>query len=84
MKLITILMDPNSAVLAHFMLKERLRKLCMLGCASCIVGSVVIVIHAPQERVPTSIQEIWNLATQPGYHHLSSTPIWFQLLSHML
>nr|GMC78309.1 probable magnesium transporter NIPA6 [Ipomoea batatas] len=56
-----------SAVLAHFMLKERLRKLCMLGCASCIVGSVVIVIHAPQERVPTSIQLIWNLATQPAF-----------------
>ncbi|CAH9114668.1 unnamed protein product [Cuscuta epithymum] len=56
-----------SSVLAHFMLKERLHKLCILGCASCIIGSVIIVIHAPQGSVPTSIEEIWNLATQPAF-----------------
>lgn len=61
-------MDLHSAVLAHFMLKERLRRLGILGCISCIIGSVVIVIHAPEERMPTSVQEIWNLATQPGHH----------------
>ncbi|XP_042483908.1 probable magnesium transporter NIPA6 isoform X2 [Macadamia integrifolia] len=56
-----------SAVLAHFMLKERLQKLGVLGCVSCIVGSVVIVIHAPQERTLNSVQEIWTLATQPAF-----------------
>ncbi|KAJ4965031.1 hypothetical protein NE237_016880 [Protea cynaroides] len=56
-----------SAVLAHFMLKEQLQKLGVLGCVSCIVGSVVIVIHAPQERTLTSVQEIWILATQPAF-----------------
>ncbi|XXG40297.1 hypothetical protein AAC387_Pa01g1054 [Persea americana] len=56
-----------SAVLAHFMLKERLQKMGVLGCVSCIVGSVVIVIHAPQERTPSSVEEIWNLATQPAF-----------------
>lgn len=56
-----------SAVLAHFLLKERLRKLCILGCGSCIIGSVIIVMHAPQESMPTSIEEIWNLATQPAF-----------------
>ena len=56
-----------SAVLAHFMLKERLSKLGVLGCVSCIVGSVVIVLHAPQEETPTSVQQIWDLASQPGY-----------------
>ena len=55
-----------SAVLAHFLLNERLQKMGVLGCVSCIVGSVVIVIHAPQEHTPNSVQEIWNLATQPG------------------
>lgn len=65
---LTIFVNLHSAVLAHFMLKERLRRLGILGCISCIVGSVVIVIHAPQERMPTSVQEIWNLATQPGHH----------------
>ena len=55
-----------SAVLAHFLLKERLQKMGILGCISCIVGSVVIVIHAPQEHTPNSVQEIWDLATQSG------------------
>jgi drug/metabolite transporter (DMT)-like permease len=56
-----------SSVLAHFMLKERLQRLGVLGCLSCIVGSVVIVIHAPEEHSPTSVQEIWDLATQPAF-----------------
>ncbi|KAG4993887.1 hypothetical protein JHK86_030714 [Glycine max] len=56
-----------SAVLSHFLLKERLRKLGVLGCVSCIVGSIVIVIHAPQEQTPSSVQEIWDLATQPAF-----------------
>ncbi|KAG6588999.1 putative magnesium transporter NIPA6 [Cucurbita argyrosperma subsp. argyrosperma] len=56
-----------SAVLAHFLLKERLQKMGVVGCLSCIVGSVIIVIHAPQERTPDSVEEIWNLATQPAF-----------------
>ncbi|KAF5448946.1 hypothetical protein F2P56_029437 [Juglans regia] len=56
-----------SAVLAHFMLRERLQKMGIVGCVSCVVGSVVIVIHAPQEHTPSSVQEIWTLATQPAF-----------------
>ncbi|KAJ6937086.1 magnesium transporter NIPA6 isoform X2 [Populus alba x Populus x berolinensis] len=56
-----------SAVLAHFMLRERLQKMGVVGCVSCVVGSVVIVIHAPQEHTPSSVQEIWALATQPAF-----------------
>ncbi|CAN6481363.1 unnamed protein product [Victoria cruziana] len=56
-----------SAVLAHFLLKERLQKMGVIGCISCIVGSTVIVIHAPQEQTPTSVEEIWRLATQPAF-----------------
>lgn len=55
-----------SAVLAHFILKERLHELGILGCVMCIAGSIVIVIHAPQESAITSVQEIWTMATQPG------------------
>ncbi|KAL7174342.1 hypothetical protein ACSBR2_033580 [Camellia fascicularis] len=56
-----------SAVLAHFILKERLHHLGILGCVICIAGSIVIVIHAPQEHPITSVQEIWSLATQPAF-----------------
>lgn len=58
--------DLCSAVLAHFLLKERIQKMGIVGCVTCIVGSVVIVIHAPQEHTLTSVEEIWLLATQPG------------------
>ncbi|OMO92845.1 Magnesium transporter NIPA [Corchorus olitorius] len=56
-----------SAVLAHFMLNERIQKMGIVGCVSCIVGSVVIVIHAPQEHALNSVLEIWNLAIQPAF-----------------
>ncbi|XP_015580319.1 probable magnesium transporter NIPA6 isoform X1 [Ricinus communis] len=56
-----------SAILAHFMLRERLQKMGVVGCVSCIVGSVVIVIHAPEEHTPSSVQEVWTLATQPAF-----------------
>lgn len=55
-----------SAVLAHFLLREKLQKLGVLGCILCIVGSTVIVLHAPEEKTPSSVDEIWSLATQPG------------------
>ncbi|XP_058199153.1 probable magnesium transporter NIPA4 isoform X2 [Rhododendron vialii] len=56
-----------SAVLAHCILKEKLHQLGVLGCVMCIAGSVIIVIHAPQERPITSVQEIWTMATQPAF-----------------
>ncbi|XP_042065791.1 probable magnesium transporter NIPA6 isoform X1 [Salvia splendens] len=56
-----------SAILAHFLLKEPLRQMGILGIISCIVGSVVIVVHAPQEPTPSSVQEVWDLASQPAF-----------------
>uniref|UniRef100_A0A5B7B3J2 Probable magnesium transporter n=1 Tax=Davidia involucrata TaxID=16924 RepID=A0A5B7B3J2_DAVIN len=56
-----------SAVLAHFLLKEKLRKMGILGCLLCIVGSTVIVLHAPGEHSISSVEEIWDLATQPAF-----------------
>ncbi|XP_017185872.2 probable magnesium transporter NIPA6 isoform X3 [Malus domestica] len=56
-----------SAVLAHFLLKERITKMGIVGCLTCIVGSVVIVIHAPREHSLNSVEEIWVLATQTAF-----------------
>ncbi|CAD6235713.1 unnamed protein product [Miscanthus lutarioriparius] len=56
-----------SAVLAHFTLNEKLRRVGVLGCGLCIVGSTMIILHAPQERTPSSVEQIWNLATQPSF-----------------
>ncbi|KAG8658403.1 probable magnesium transporter NIPA2 isoform X1 [Manihot esculenta] len=56
-----------SAVLAHFILKEKLHIFGMLGCVLCVVGSTSIVLHAPQERAIESVKEVWHLATEPGF-----------------
>uniref|UniRef100_A0A0E0G6V9 Probable magnesium transporter n=1 Tax=Oryza nivara TaxID=4536 RepID=A0A0E0G6V9_ORYNI len=56
-----------SAVLAHFVLKEKLHMFGVVGCILCVVGSVGIVLHAPKEREIDSIDEIWHLATEPGF-----------------
>nr|GMD76131.1 probable magnesium transporter NIPA6 [Ipomoea batatas]GMD82058.1 probable magnesium transporter NIPA6 [Ipomoea batatas] len=55
------------AVLAHFLLKEKLRKLGVIGCILCVVGSTVIVLHAPGEHSISSVDEIWGLAIQPAF-----------------
>lgn len=56
-----------SAVLAHFILKERLHIFGMLGCALCVVGSTTIVLHAPKERHIESVKQVSHLATEPGF-----------------
>lgn len=56
-----------SAVLAHFILKERLHIFGVLGCVLCVVGSTTIVLHAPHEKNIESVKEVWHLATEPGF-----------------
>ncbi|KAF3456624.1 hypothetical protein FNV43_RR01278 [Rhamnella rubrinervis] len=54
-----------SAVLAHFILKEKLHLFGVLGCVLCVVGSTSIVLHAPQEKTVNSVKQVWSLATEP-------------------
>ena len=61
-----------SAVLAHLVLKERLNIFGILGCILCIVGSITIVLHAPEEQPITSLLQVWRLALQPGKKVLPS------------
>ncbi|WOL01389.1 putative magnesium transporter NIPA2 [Canna indica] len=56
-----------SAVLAHFVLDEKLHIFGVLGCILCVVGSTSIVLHAPKEKSIESVKEIWSLATEPGF-----------------
>ncbi|GAB4844073.1 hypothetical protein Ancab_014037 [Ancistrocladus abbreviatus] len=56
-----------SAVLAHFILKERLHIFGVLGCVLCVVGSTTIVLHAPHEKTIISVKQVWQLATEPGF-----------------
>ncbi|KAK4742968.1 hypothetical protein SAY87_000969 [Trapa incisa] len=56
-----------SAVLAHFILEEKLHCFGVLGCILCVVGSTTIVLHAPREKDIESVKQVWRLATQPGF-----------------
>ncbi|CAI0548669.1 unnamed protein product [Linum tenue] len=56
-----------SAILAHFLLNEKLHAQGVVGCVMCIAGSVVVVIHAPEEHPINSVLQLWNMATQPGF-----------------
>jgi hypothetical protein len=61
-----------SAALAHSILQEKLHTFGILGCALCVVGSITIALHAPQERDIDSVREVWDLATEPGIDYLPS------------
>lgn len=58
--------DSLSAVLGAYFLGERLGTLGKLGCATCLIGSVIIVLHAPPDKDVQTIDEILHYAIQPG------------------
>ncbi|KAL1296705.1 hypothetical protein AAFC00_000180 [Neodothiora populina] len=55
------------AVLGAYFLDERLGTLGKLGCAMCLIGAVVIVLHAPPDKDVQTIDEILNYAIQPAF-----------------
>ncbi|KAI2612565.1 DUF803-domain-containing protein [Hypoxylon fragiforme] len=55
------------AVLGSYFLKEELGTLGKLGCAICLLGAVVIVLHAPPDEDIQTIDQILNYAIQPGF-----------------
>ncbi|RDW84576.1 putative DUF803 membrane protein [Coleophoma cylindrospora] len=55
------------AVLGSYFLKEELGTLGKLGCAICLIGSVIIVLHAPPDKEITTVDEILHYAIQPGF-----------------
>lgn len=56
----------HSAVLASFLLNEELGHLGRIGCALCLIGSLIIVLHAPADKEVETVDEILHYAIQPG------------------
>jgi magnesium transporter len=54
------------AVLGAYFLDEELGTLGRLGCAICLIGSVVIVLHAPPDKEIQTVDEILHYALYPG------------------
>ncbi|KAI6379148.1 hypothetical protein MCOR25_002126 [Pyricularia grisea] len=55
------------AILGSYFLNELLGILGKLGSAICLIGAVIIVLHAPPDKEITTIDEILNYAIQPGF-----------------
>ncbi|XP_075996607.1 magnesium transporter NIPA4 [Genypterus blacodes] len=56
-----------SAVLSSYLLGEVLNVVGKLGCLLCVLGSVLLVIHAPQEQEVTSLDDMTNKLLEPGF-----------------
>ena len=56
----------TGTVLGAYFLNERLNIAGRLGCALCLVGSVLIVVNAPPDKEVNSIDEMLEFAVQPG------------------
>lgn len=58
--------SPNSAILSSYFLNEHLNIHGKIGCILSILGSTVMVIHAPQEEEVTSLHEMEMKLRDPG------------------
>ncbi|KAK9693986.1 hypothetical protein K7432_013651 [Basidiobolus ranarum] len=56
-----------SAVLASWFLDERLNSTGKAGCALCLIGSVIIVLHSPEDKEIVSVDSVLHLALQPPF-----------------
>ncbi|ORX93480.1 DUF803-domain-containing protein [Basidiobolus meristosporus CBS 931.73] len=56
-----------SSILASWFLDEKLGSAGKAGCALCIIGSVVIVLHSPEDKEIISVDQILSLAIQPAF-----------------
>lgn len=56
-----------SAVLAAKYLNEHLNLLGKLGCLLCVIGSTVIVIHAPTESDVNSLEQLGAMLTETSF-----------------
>ncbi|KAJ3729905.1 magnesium transporter NIPA-domain-containing protein [Lentinula raphanica] len=55
------------AVLASFLLNEELGHLGRVGCGLSLIGSLIIVLHAPEDKEVQTVDEILGYAVQPGF-----------------
>lgn len=60
----------SRAILASFLLGEELGHIGRVGCTLCLLGSLIIVLHAPEDKDVQTVDEILHLAVQPGEYAL--------------
>lgn len=56
-----------TTILSAIFLKERLSFVGKIGCFNCIIGSIIIVMNAPQQSAVADIQEMKHFVIAPGF-----------------
>ncbi|KAL9127638.1 MAG: hypothetical protein Q9217_003529 [Psora testacea] len=56
-----------TTILSAIFLKERLSFVGKIGCFMCIIGSVVIVMNAPEQSAASTIQDMKRYVLAPGF-----------------
>ncbi|KZV87579.1 DUF803-domain-containing protein [Exidia glandulosa HHB12029] len=56
-----------AAILASFILNEHLGHLGRVGAALCMLGSIIIVLHAPEDKEVSTVDEIVQYALNPAF-----------------
>ena len=56
-----------TTILSAIFLKERLSFVGKVGCFMCIIGSIVIVMNAPEQSSAATIQEMQSFVIAPGF-----------------
>ncbi|KAG6040528.1 hypothetical protein E4U41_000241 [Claviceps citrina] len=67
------------AVLGSYFLNEELGTLGKLGSAICLIGAVVIVLHAPADEDIQTIDQILDYALRPGFLLYAAAVVAFAL-----
>ncbi|KAJ7854536.1 magnesium transporter NIPA-domain-containing protein [Mycena olivaceomarginata] len=68
------------AIFASFLLNERLGHLGRVGCALCILGSSIIVLHAPNDQELDTVTQFLEYALEPGFLLYCLTVVVFSLI----
>ncbi|KAF9361918.1 hypothetical protein BGX34_006818 [Mortierella sp. NVP85] len=55
------------AILSSIFLRERLNLQGKVGCAQCIIGATIIVLHAPEQAAVKTIEEFKHYMIQPVF-----------------
>ena len=56
-----------SAILSSIFLKEHLSFSGKVGCAQCILGAIIIVLHSPASPETNTIPEFFTYVFSPGW-----------------
>ncbi|KAJ6545815.1 DUF803-domain-containing protein [Mycena vulgaris] len=62
------------AIFASFLLNERLGHLWRVGCGLCILGSSIIVLHAPEDQDLETVTQFLEYAIEPGASSSATSP----------